>query len=73
MIQAYFKQRGLAPIATPLLENEAVFDPYQMGNYQLYRLFGNDGRTLVLRPDLTLPVPRFIYQTSLDRGDPSLF
>ena len=35
VIQAHFKQRGLAPIATPLLENEAVFDPYQMGNYQL--------------------------------------
>ncbi|MDE4436863.1 ATP phosphoribosyltransferase regulatory subunit, partial [Lactiplantibacillus plantarum] len=27
VIQAHFKQRGLAPIATPLLENEAVFDP----------------------------------------------
>lgn len=65
VIQAHFKQRGLAPIATPLLENEAVFDPYQMGNYQLYRLFGNDGRTLVLRPDMTLPVARFISATNV--------
>ncbi|RRK11490.1 ATP phosphoribosyltransferase regulatory subunit [Lactiplantibacillus garii] len=65
VIQAHFKQRGLAPIATPLLENEAVFDPYQMGNYQLYRLLGNEGQTLVLRPDLTLPIARFISATKV--------
>ncbi|MDN6967313.1 ATP phosphoribosyltransferase regulatory subunit [Oenococcus sp. UCMA 17063] len=65
VIQAHFKQRGLAPITTPLLENEAVFDPYQMGNYQFYRLLSNDGRTLVLRPDLTLPIARFISATKV--------
>lgn len=65
VIQAHFKRRGLAPIATPLLENEAVFDPYQMGNYQLYRLLGTDGQTLVLRPDLTLPIARFISATKV--------
>ncbi|WP_048000268.1 ATP phosphoribosyltransferase regulatory subunit [Lactiplantibacillus herbarum] len=65
VIQAHFKQRGLAPIATPLLENEAVFDQYQMGNYQLYRLLSNNGRTLVLRPDLTLPIARFISATNV--------
>lgn len=65
VIQAHFKQRGLAPIATPLLENEAVFEPYQMGSYQLYRLFSNNGRTLVLRSDMTLPVARFISATNV--------
>lgn len=65
VIQAHFKQRGLAPIATPLLENEAVFDPYQKGNYQLYRLLGDAGQTLVLRPDLTLPIARFISATNV--------
>lgn len=65
VIQAHFKRRGLTPIATPLLENQAVFEPYQMGNYQLYRLLGPDGQTLVLRPDLTLPVARFISATKV--------
>ena len=65
VIEAHFKRRGLAPIATPLLENEAVFEPYQMGNYQLYRLLGNEGQTLVLRPDLTLPIARYISATNV--------
>lgn len=65
VIQAHFKRRGLAPIATPLLENEAVFEPYRMGNYQLYRLLGTEGQTLVLRPDLTLPIARFISATKV--------
>lgn len=65
VIQAHFKQRGLAPIATPLLENQAVFDPYQMGNYQLYRLLDTEGQTLVLRPDMTLPIARFLSATKV--------
>lgn len=65
VIQAHFKQRGLAPIATPLLENQAVFTPYQMGNYQYYRLLDPEGQTLVLRPDLTLPIARFLSATKV--------
>ncbi|MFC6182194.1 ATP phosphoribosyltransferase regulatory subunit [Lactiplantibacillus daowaiensis] len=65
VIQAHFKQRGLAPIATPLLENQAVFAPYQMGNYQLYRLLDPEGQTLVLRPDMTLPIARFLSATKV--------
>jgi len=65
VIQAHFKQRGLAPIATPLLENQAVFDPYQMGNTQLYRLLDPEGQTLVLRPDMTLPIARFLSATKV--------
>jgi len=65
VVQAHFKQRGLAAIATPLLENQAVFAPYQMGNYQLYRLLDPEGQTLVLRPDLTLPIARFLSATKV--------
>ena len=65
VIQAHFKQRGFAPIATPLLENQAVFAPYEIGNYQLYQLFDQDGQTLVLRPDMTLPVARFLSATKV--------
>lgn len=65
VIQAHFKQRGLAAIATPLLENLAVFTPYQMGNYQYYRLLDPEGQTLVLRPDMTLPIARFLSATKV--------
>ncbi|BDZ31496.1 ATP phosphoribosyltransferase regulatory subunit [Lactiplantibacillus sp. WILCCON 0030] len=65
VIQAHFRQRGLAPIATPLLENQAVFSPYQMGNYQYYRLLDPEGQTLVLRPDMTLPIARFLSATKV--------
>lgn len=65
VIQAHFKQRGLAAIATPLLENQAVFTPYQMGNYQYYRLLDPEGQTLVLRPDMTLPIARFLSATKV--------
>ncbi|AVK60877.1 ATP phosphoribosyltransferase regulatory subunit [Lactobacillus sp. CBA3605] len=65
VIQAHFRQRGLAAIATPLLEHQAVFDPYQMGSYQLYRLLDAEGQTLVLRPDLTLPIARFLSATKI--------
>lgn len=65
VIQAHFKQRGLATIATPLLENQAVFAPYQIGNYQYYRLLDTEGQTLVLRPDMTLPIARFLSATKV--------
>ncbi|KRK79264.1 ATP phosphoribosyltransferase regulatory subunit [Companilactobacillus nodensis] len=65
VIQRHFEARGFSRISTPLLEKEQVFEPYQLGNYQMYRFLDQDGDTLVLRPDLTLPIARFLSSTNI--------
>ncbi|APX72252.1 ATP phosphoribosyltransferase regulatory subunit [Companilactobacillus allii] len=65
VIQRHFQSRGFSKISTPLLEKEEVFDQYQLGNYQVYRFLDQDGDTLVLRPDLTLPIARFLSSTNI--------
>lgn len=55
-IQRYFRQRGFQKINTPLLEYREVFKPLAPQAYQPYQLLDERGDTLVLRPDLTLPV-----------------
>lgn len=65
VIQKHFTQRGFSKISTPLLEKQAVFEPYQLGNYQMYRLLDQEGDTIVLRPDMTLPIARFLSATSI--------
>lgn len=55
------QQRGYTRINTPLVEYEEVFADYEMKNQQsMYRFLNNDNRMLVLRPDLTLPIARFL-------------
>ena len=46
VIQRHFETRGFARISTPLLEKEQVFEPYQLGNYQMYRFLDQDEDTL---------------------------
>lgn len=65
VIQRHFQSRGFSKISTPLLEKEEVFEQYQLGNYQVYRFLDQDGDTLVLRPDLTLPIARFLSSTNI--------
>jgi len=60
-----FSNRGFAKISTPLLEKQAVFEPYKLGNYQMYRLLNQEGDTIVLRPDMTLPIARFLSSTNV--------
>lgn len=64
-IEKSFSDRGFSKITTPLLEKQAVFEPYKLGNYQMYRLLDQEGDTIVLRPDMTLPIARFLSSTSI--------
>lgn len=65
VIENSISTRGFSKISTPLLEKQAVFEPYQLGNYQLYRLLDQEGETIVLRPDMTLPIARFLSSTNV--------
>lgn len=65
VIEHSFSDRGFAKISTPLLEKKTVFEPYKLGNYQLYSLLDQEGDTIVLRPDMTLPIARFLSSTNI--------
>lgn len=65
VIQRHLSQRGFSVISTPLLEKQEVFDQYQLGNYQMYRFLDSEGDTIVLRPDMTLPIARFLSSTNI--------
>lgn len=53
-------ERGFSQIKTPLLEYFELFEDYRMPNQKMYRLGARDSRELVIRPDMTLPVARFL-------------
>ncbi|MFC6324183.1 ATP phosphoribosyltransferase regulatory subunit [Companilactobacillus baiquanensis] len=65
VVQRHLNQRGFSVISTPLLEKQEVFDQYQLGNYQMYRFLDPEGDTIVLRPDMTLPIARFLSSTNI--------
>ncbi|CAK1247604.1 ATP phosphoribosyltransferase [Fructobacillus cardui] len=50
--------QGYIPVSTPLIEQENVFDQYQ--EKKVFHLLDHMGEKLVLRPDLTLPIARFL-------------
>ncbi len=53
-------ERGFSQIKTPLLEYFELFENYRMPDQKMYRLGARDSRELVIRPDMTLPVARFL-------------
>jgi ATP phosphoribosyltransferase regulatory subunit len=55
-----FRVRGFSPLETPTLEYYDVFDgiPGGLDQTEMYKLFDSDGRILVMRPDLTIPMAR---------------
>ncbi|MFD1672052.1 ATP phosphoribosyltransferase regulatory subunit [Agrilactobacillus yilanensis] len=65
-IQTNLKNRGFQKIITPLLEYRDVFKPLAKQTYQPYQLIDEHGDTLVLRPDMTLPVARVMSATGID-------
>jgi ATP phosphoribosyltransferase regulatory subunit len=69
MITTILNDTDFTPINTPLIERESTFDKYQ--NKNVFRLFDQVGENLVLRPDLTLPIARFLsanrQQNSMSR------
>ncbi|MDF7626753.1 ATP phosphoribosyltransferase [Lactobacillaceae bacterium L1_55_11] len=49
---------GYTPISSPVLERKSTFDQYQASG--VFSLVDQAGNELVLRPDLTLPLARFL-------------
>lgn len=61
LLSKIFKQRNYTLIETPTLEKEDVFKTYALEHEKFYQL--NSQESLVLRPDLTLPIARFLTTT----------
>ncbi len=60
-----FQRHHYTLIETSLLEYRDVFGPYELQAESLYRILEADGQDLVLRPDLTLPIARFLATTNV--------
>lgn len=58
VISTTLNAKNFTAINTPLIERESVFEQYQQGN--VFHLRDQVGENLVLRPDLTLPIARFL-------------
>lgn len=56
-----FFERGYTKINTPLIEYKNVFDDYDLAVQQrMYEVVDSSQERLVIRPDLTLPIARFL-------------
>ena len=66
IIQTNFRAQGFQKIITPLLEYRSVFKPLAKQAYQPYQFIDEHGNTLVLRPDMTLPVARVMSTTGIE-------
>lgn len=65
LVNHHFESRGYQRIETPLIEFEEVFDGMAQKATSRYRFFDDQGRIVVLRPDMTLPVGRVISTTGV--------
>lgn len=56
-----FFERGYTKINTPLIEYKNIFDDYDLAVQQrMYEVVDSSQERLVIRPDLTLPIARFL-------------
>ncbi len=66
-----FSSFGYREVMTPLIELADVLDRAEdEGVGRAYRLFDDEGRVLVLRPDLTIPIARLVATRMADHPDP---
>lgn len=66
-VMSLLAERGYTRIETPLVEYESVFSSYELNEAQgTYRFYNGKNETLVLRPDLTLPIARFLTTNAID-------
>lgn len=66
-----FRAFGYREVMTPLIELADVLDRAEEdGVGRAYRLFDDEGRVLVLRPDLTIPIARLVATRMGDHPDP---
>jgi len=70
-LSGVFERFGYREVRTPVLELAAVLDRAQEGGLgQVFRLFDDSGRVLVMRPDLTIPASRLIATRMADHPGP---
>jgi len=66
-----FASFGFREVMTPVIELADVLDRAEEdGVGRAYRLFDDEGRVLVLRPDLTIPIARLVATRMADQPDP---
>lgn len=64
-ISQQFIQAGFERVKTPLLEYRDVFKPLAVSGEQPYQMLDDAGESVVMRPDLTLPLARLLSTTSI--------
>ena len=69
-VRSVFSAHGYLPVETPLMEDRDVLERGGRIKGSPFRLFDSDGRLLVLRPDLTLPVARLAATRLANREMP---
>lgn len=65
LIETELQQRNYMKVTTPVLEYQEVFADFDLKQMQTYQLLDNNNETVVLRPDLTLPIARFLSTNNL--------
>lgn len=70
-LRAAFGAFGYREVMTPVLEFAEVIDRAQEGGLRdAFRLFDAEGRVLVLRPDITIPIARLVATRMGDHPGP---
>ncbi|MFD2387140.1 ATP phosphoribosyltransferase regulatory subunit [Enterococcus rivorum] len=64
-VNTILTQRGYQRIDTPSIEFEAVFKQQEKDEKDFYRFFDKQGRLMVLRPDMTMPIGRVLATTGI--------
>ena len=61
------RSRQYTKISTPLVEYKDVFNGYAMGRGQhMYEFMDSSDESVVIRPDLTMPIGRFLATTNIE-------
>ncbi|MDU1672795.1 MAG: ATP phosphoribosyltransferase regulatory subunit, partial [Veillonella sp.] len=61
------RNRQYTKISTPLVEYKNVFNGYAMGRGQhMYEFMDSSEASVVIRPDLTMPIGRFLATTNIE-------
>lgn len=61
------RNRQYTKISTPLVEYKDVFNGYAIGRGQhMYEFMDSSDESVVIRPDLTMPIGRFLATTNIE-------
>lgn len=61
------RNRGYTKISTPLVEYKEAFKGYALGrSQQMYECIDSADSAVVIRPDLTMPIGRFLSTTNIE-------